>query len=429
MFIRVLSASLEQSPNIVLKAECGSVTAWVTSPQVKDKWEELSRLYGGNVTVLPGAKVTVSAKGLRIAIPNGYVLSELILNINLVLKSLRHLHRVISLGRYIPLESPGAEPPKQLLVINIFIRSTTLEAADNSFESKLGLIWRTGFQAQKIRRERELAFEAKLRAIMTSGDSEVHVDSSPQSDIRYRFTSKRSTSLADARTRLNMVHSNSWINSMSRQKDEIGKKENAILRQLRHATNTIGLHVPLPIATHTPEKTPPLFRAVVSGLSVCLAPPNFPAGYEGFLCDLGGMPYSTEYSLLLPMHLKCSLDAAMMNIRDYPLPLLSVPFHVDGPSLEFDTDLVIAEEVGSTDSVEWFECPVIPHNAGIAGASAFVIQVPKTIMPVKSYANPSIRFCTKSVTEFTWGVSYNPAVQEVMRVVGNLYSLGSVGLI
>lgn len=432
MFVRVLSASWEQSSDLSLRTECNSVAAWVSSPQVKGKWAELFRVYGTKVTVtgqFPRAKVAASAEGLRIVIPHRYVLSELILNINLVIKAVRHLHHIISLGSYIPMEPPGAQAPKHFPVINIFIRLTTLEAADSLFEAKLGLIWRTGFQAQEVRRERELAFEAKLRAILESGDSSLYVDSAPQSDLRYRFTSDRSTSLADARARLDMVHSNSWISSISRQKEEICRKEDAILKQLRHAINTVELRIPLPISVHTPEKAPPLFRAVINGLCVSLSPPNFSGGYQGFLADLGGMPSSMEYSLLLPMHMNCSLDAAMMNIRDYPLPLLNVPFHASGPSLKFVTDLIIAEEVCSTDSVEWFQCPVVPHDTGIVGASAFVIQVPKTIMPVKSYANPDVRFCTTSVTEFTWGVSYNPAVQEVMRVVGRLNSLNSLSLV
>ena len=420
MFIRGLSMSLEHSPDVFLKIDCSSITAWVSNPHVEGKWEELTRLYGANVNLIkssPSVKVAISAEGLRIAIPYGYVLSGLILNINIVIKVLRHLHWMVSLGYYMPLEPPGVEAPKRLIEFDIFIRSTTLEAADSPFEAKLGLIWRTGFQAQKLRIERELAFEAKLHAIMASGDSQVQLDSAPPSDLRYRFTSKRTTSLADARTRLNMVHSNSWISSISNQKAEIGRKEDTILRQLRHATNTHGLHVPLPISVHTPEKAPPLFRAVVNGLSISLTTPRFPAGFKGFLSELGGIPLSTEYTLLLPMHLNCSLDAVMMSIRDYPLPLFNIPFQADGPSVEFVTDLVIAEEAGSTNSVEWFQCPVVPHDTGIVGASAFVFQVPKTIMPVKSYANPYVKFCTNSITEFTWGVSYNPAIQEVMRVV------------
>ena len=421
LFIRALSVTSQQTADIPFKMECSSLVTWVLSPQSKGKWEELSRLYGANAIVtrsLSKVKVTASVEGFRIAIPHGYALSSLILELNLAAKTLRHLHRVVPLGYFIPLEPPGSEAPKNLPEFDIFIRSTTLEAADSPFEAKLGLIWRAGFHAQKMRTERELAFEAKLRAILATGDSQVSLDSTPQSDLHYRFTSKRTTSLADARSRLNMVHSNSWVGSISRRKAEVARKENAILRQLRHTTNTNGLHIPLPISVHTSEKAPPLFRAVANGLSISLAPPSFPTGYQGFLAELGGMPLSTEYTLLLPMHLRCSLGTTIINIKDYPLPLLSVPFHAEGPSVEAVMNLIIAEEVGSTDSVEWFQCPIVPENAGIVGASPFVVQVPKTIMPVKSYANPDINFRTKSVTEFTWGVSYNPAIQEIMRVVG-----------
>ncbi|KAF8592433.1 hypothetical protein K439DRAFT_1400235 [Ramaria rubella] len=423
VFIQVLSPSLELSHDIPIKIDCTSVLAWVSSPQVDGKWEELSRICGLHMTMAGGlteVKLVMTANGVRISIPHKYLLSELILNINIMAKAFRHLRRIVKLGHFMPVQSPTAEAPRHVPTVDVIIRSVTLEAADSPFEAKLGLIWKTGFQAQKIRLERELAFEAKLRAIMASGGPETYADPNPQSDLHYHFTSKYTTSVTDARSRLYMVHSNSWLSSISRQLDDIGRKEDTVFRQLRDATKVIKRNATIPIDIHTPEKAPPLFRAVFNGFRVTLVPPTFPGGYESFLAHLGGMPPSTKYSLLLPIHVRCSLDAAMINIRDYPLPLLNIPPHTEGPSLDFVTDLIVAEEMGSNDSVEWIRCPIVPCNAGIAGASQFFIQVPKTIMPVKSYANPDINFRTAAVTEFTWGVSYNPAIQEVMRVVETL---------
>lgn len=420
LFLRVLSVSLERRYVGSTKGGCKSIVAWVPSTQIHGKWEELSQIRDASVTLSalsPGVKVVVAADGFRVVIPHQYILSELILNIGLTLKALRHLQRTVKLGHHITCDSPTAELPKLLPTISIHVHSVALEATDSPFEAKLGLIWRTGFQAQKVRVERELAFEAKLRAILASGDSEPYSDSTSQSNLHYHFTPKRTTSVSDARARLNMVHSNSWLSAISRQKKQIATKEDSILRRLRHATQKESLHVPLPIIIHTPEKAPPLCRAVIDGLSLHITQPSLLDGYQGFLKELGDMPLETEYSLLVPMHLEMGLKAARLDVRDYHLPLFNVPFSGDDPGLEFVTDLVIAEEMGAVDSVEWVHCPVVVQDAGIPGAQAFHINIPKTIMPVKSYASPSIRFCTTAVTEFTWGVSYNPAVQEIMRVV------------
>ncbi|KAF8528944.1 golgi-body localization protein domain-containing protein [Hysterangium stoloniferum] len=422
LFIQAAALSVHHSPSESLINRCESIVAYVPSAQVTNEWEELLRLQHvacESTKQSHNTKWEVSLQGLRLAIPYDYVLSELILNAAVAVKAVRHLYCIVQLGQYTPLPTPVAEGPKQTPAINVTIHSVTVEAADSPFEAKLALIWRTGAQAQRIRIERELAFEAKLQAVMASGDVEENFDFSPQSDLRYHFTSRRTTSVSDARDRLNMVHSTSWINVITHQKEEISRKEENMLKSTHQSVNTEVL-VPLPVIIHMTEKAPPLFRARLTGVQLSLSAPDFPSGYAGFLQELGDLPRATEYSLLVPLQVRCTLDAATINIRDYYLPLLNVPSSTIGPSLVFETTLIVAEEMGSADSVEWLRCPIVPDNAGIIGAHAFCLSVPKTIMPVKSYASPLIKFCTAAVTEFTWGVSYNPAIQEIMRVIETL---------
>ena len=54
------------------------------------------------------------------------------------------------------------------------------------------------------------------------------------------------------------------------------------------------------------------------------------------------------------------------------------------------------------------------------GASRLAVHIPKTIMPVKSYARPTICVMTDGITDFSWGVSYGPATQDLMRVIDTL---------
>jgi hypothetical protein len=89
---------------------------------------------------------------------------------------------------------------------------------------------------------------------------------------------------------------------------------------------------------------------------------------------------------------------------------------------DFDTDLVVAEEMGTELSVDWVDCPVVTSDYGLPGAAPFSLSVPKTIMPVKSYANPVIDVTATAPTIFSWGVSYGPGTQDVMRVVETLSS-------
>ena len=158
-------------------------------------------------------------------------------------------------------------------------------------------------------------------------------------------------------------------------------------------------------------------------LGLHLTSPSFPEnGIPDFLfSEGGGMPKDTEYSLLVPMHLNFTVASLRIGYRDYPLPLLNIPRHSRGlPSFEFNTDLVIAEEMGTDRSVERINCAIVKENTGIYGASPLSIAVPKTIMPVKTYANPTVKVTTDEVTDFTWGVSYGPVTQDFMRVIDTL---------
>ena len=167
----------------------------------------------------------------------------------------------------------------------------------------------------------------------------------------------------------------------------------------------------------------PLFRIIANNLSITVSPPSFPPqALADFLHTQGGLPSDTEYSLLVPMHLNVALSFLRVVLRDYTIPLIEVPAHTD-PSLtalEFDTDFVVAEEMGSELSVHWVTCPVSDANDGMSGATSLALSVPKTIMPVKTYANPEIHVTTPAVTTFAWAVSYGPAIQDLMKVLDSL---------
>ncbi|KIJ56610.1 hypothetical protein M422DRAFT_218123 [Sphaerobolus stellatus SS14] len=426
LFLEITSISGKYLPDNGGNVELQSVAAYVPSSQTINLWEELVRLRGMSVNVeerLSQKALHVKAEGLKMAIPYNYVLSDLILDIVLSMKALKHMNNVVRSSCYFPIPSPPPEPPKVLSFdVDISIGIVTLEAADSPFEAKLGLIWKTGGHAQRLRLERELAFEAKLRAITGMVENEDQEDTMPQTDLPYHFTSKRTTSISDARHRLNLVHSMSWISTFSRQREKVGQKEDAIFQHLHTDIAIIEGQFTLPFTIRARDRVPPLFRVIMKRLHLVLCRPSFGNDHAGFLKELGDLPTSTEFSLLVPLYIRFTLDATIIMIRDYPLPMLNVPPHSGGPSLHFETDLVIAEEMGPVDSVQWIQCTIVPENTGIAGSSALKISVPKTVMPVKSYARPHIVFTSKSAVEFTWGVSYHPAIQDIMRIVETLSS-------
>jgi hypothetical protein len=171
-------------------------------------------------------------------------------------------------------------------------------------------------------------------------------------------------------------------------------------------------------------EAPPLFRLFISSLNLSISVPTFPLDkIPDFLYEQGkGLPKNTEFSLLIPLHINFTLNFVRVTVRDFPIPLLHVQQDPDSraPAWTFNSDVVVAEEMGSDLSSDWIECPVLSANQGIYGSSPLSLHVPKTIMPVKSYACPVIDISTTCPIILSWGMSYNSVLQDVVRVIETL---------
>ena len=436
IYSRVNSLALHSLP------EGGSGVRWnnlllcVTVPPhpnleqiASERWEELGRLQYWELRIPKGSNRSISVQGdsVRFRIPFGYILADLINDLGITVKCARHLVHAIIIGASLDIPPPEAEAAKSIPNLKFLIRCVSLEAADDLFESKLNVIWRAGLDAAKQRNEREEAFLLKVAAIQQAESS---LGSSFQSTMQlesdYQFTSNHTVSVEDAHQRLLQVHDVDWNLRHRLLKQERVEQEESILRRIhteRAAKPSAESPDLVSIAPNDPE--PPLLRGMLCDLSLDITPPSFPLEeLPNFMRDRGGgLPIGTQFSLLLPMHIHFTLSSLHATLRDYPLPLVDIPpnEHTSLPAWEFDTDLAIAEEMGSAQSVDWVECAIVEPQSCAHGAP-LSISVPKTIMPVKTYANPVIRVTTNDVTAFTWGVCYGPATQDILRIAESLTS-------
>ena len=388
-------------------------------------WEELGRIHRCTLSLARSSKgpILVDSDSIRIRIPSGYVFAELQLATVVTFKAIKHLVYVVQSAKLSPLPVPEVESAKLVPDLTFNCRMFCFEAADDPFESQLGFNFRVGLAAAKARLHREEAFGAKAMAVM-SGSQTALETSAVNSD--YQFGKEHSVSIEDACQRLKLSHSLDWTARHHQHIRERVSREDLVHRELHGA-------VPLKRPTKAPDlvkpakpsSIPPLLRIILSGLHLRLQRPNFtPEHLASFLHDQGsGLPRETCFSLLIPMHLNISLTAVQVALRDYPLPLLYIPARSDdhgSPSLIFDSDLVIAEEMGPPQSVDWIPCTVDDAEDGFAHVHPLVLRIPKTLMPVKTYARPLISVLTDKTTAFTWGVSYSPAIQDVVRVLDSL---------
>ncbi|KIY49303.1 hypothetical protein FISHEDRAFT_9609, partial [Fistulina hepatica ATCC 64428] len=433
--------TLRLLPRVPLNVTLDHLVVWVPSPRQVNKWEKADtsnkwqefivlRKWDVSLPSRPSfgsPSAIVDGVAMRMRIPNGYVLADLILDISLVFKATKHLANMVKAGRSSRMPNPGAEEAKNVPHLNVAVRFLSFEMADDPLESRLSLIWRTGLDGARHRTEREAAFEAKVAAIISYEDSgskfvEDHLVPNISSD--YEFNAEHTVSIEEARRRLDEVHTLDWFYRINALGERRRRSEESVLHKLPgHRTSTRKRHantVPDLVAVEKIEG-PPLLRLVLEDLRLSVGPPSFPIEkLPDFMYDHGGgMPRDTQYTLLIPMHLDFTISSLRASIRDYPMPLVYIPPHSDGTTAacEFNTDLVIAEEVGPQSTVEWIQCPVITN--GVYG-TIFSIAVHKTVMPVKTYAAPIIQVTTDNVTMFTWGVSYSPAIQDIMRIVDTL---------
>jgi Domain of unknown function (DUF2405)/RNA pol II promoter Fmp27 protein domain len=392
------------------------------------RWDEFVTLQAWEICLVPhdrSLSISINGDSGRLRIPYGFVLANLVQDAVVSVKAVRHLSHMASAGNYSAMPSPEPEGPKSVPHVTLRLECLCLEAQDDPFESKLALIWQAGAEAVKQRLDREEAFKAKVTTILTAVPDLQTAEPKAEGEHEYQFSATHTVSIEDARKRLNDLHVLDWTLRLQRLKEQRSKEEDAIMRKA---------HSPPPASSRSPDLTPtpslpqapPLLRVTFHNLSLTISPPSFSIDrLPDVMHELGsGLPRDTKFSLLVPLHIHFTLSSLQVSLRDYPLPLLRVPVRSNSREVSwtFDTDIIIAEEMGSQLSVDWIDCPIIHPRQALHGEVPFSIAVPKTIMPVKTYAAPIIEVTTSGPTILSWGVSYGPAIQDMSRVVDTLSS-------
>ena len=124
------------------------------TPVDDHQWEEFISMQSWDVTIdtasQHGVSITVQGEVGRVRIPHHFVLSEFVLAIGLSVKSMKHLAEVVGRGKFEKMDIPAAEDAKKVPKMVFKIRRLIAEAADDPFESKLGLVSHAGFKATEI---------------------------------------------------------------------------------------------------------------------------------------------------------------------------------------------------------------------------------------------------------------------------------------
>jgi hypothetical protein len=171
---------------------------------------------------------------------------------------------------------------------------------------------------------------------------------------------------------------------------------------------------------------PGLMAALISDVNLTIDKPTFPLeNYPMFLHNIGkGIPMSTKYALLIPMSIQLDMGEARVNLRDYPLDLLHIPALRPGqsprlPSWSLRTNFVIAEEYRDYKSSRQVQVELVPASELPDGTTSpsFSLNVWRSVSPVKTYSDPVIEINTNLPTSISWGMSYQPVIQDMMKII------------
>jgi hypothetical protein len=482
-----LHVSRESYTGSLPYARASFVRLHARSPVAPDAWDRIVSIRGFKIeyrdelryidtkTLVP-AHFVIRTEAIRFRIPHQFTLFSVIESIKNSFKSSKQLlYRFSHDFASDFILSPQAEDAKRIPRVRIKSKCIILDLEDDPFEARLGFLHRVGGAEQAARMARDAAFEAKVHALKTayeetkkytaedtiSEENETHtqdgVDKPIKKSRRGRFRKEKSKleteditsgherrkslryqpetavhpsgeadiSIEAAKKKLLEHNSQAWVR---RFRWAFGARAKAIenIREQLWGDDEISLllqsHekiIPLP-------SRPPLFSIILNNVDVTFDQPSF--GYDQlpeFLNKTGGLPLDTEFTTLIPFHIKWTMNEVRVQLRDYPLPFIHIPsvhhsqHHLASkrlPAWYVETDIVIAEEFRGEESISRCNTIVIPPDLGRIGSPAFKICVPRTVTPVKFYSSLNVDINSSSPTKIVWGTSYQPALHDAMQI-------------
>ncbi|KAJ5690594.1 hypothetical protein N7462_004986 [Penicillium macrosclerotiorum] len=403
---------------------------------------------------------------IRLGVPHHMVMHRIFDNLINTSKAFKQLaHRFKNRSReFVSVREP--EEPKKVPRISLRSKALLFELEDDAFEWKLGCIYRTGLieQAQRLAREEAFYLKASkiketdqkrassrlrakssnrtLRSERTSQDTRrsQSADTRPRKDEqtrgrgrKFRYDTEGATCLSSeykistdaAWNRLQQHNAQVWKEKI----DSALKFQGTSIKEVRNLFS--GADEPPEDVKETETilaipNRPGLMSALISDVNLVIDKPSFPLDdYPTFLNRIGkGMPMSMKYGLLLPMSFNLEMGEARVNLRDYPLDLLHIPALRPGqsprlPSWSLRTNFVIAEEFRDHESARQVEVELVPPTELPDGSHSdpFNIKVWRSVTPVKTYSDPVFEINTSLPTSISWGVSYQPVIQDMMKII------------
>ncbi|KAF7588595.1 hypothetical protein BBP40_005480 [Aspergillus hancockii] len=418
--------------------------------------------------------IDVWADFIRLGVPHHMVMHRIFDNVINTSKAFKQLHHRFKTRSADFDSAREPEEPKKVPRISLRSKALLFEMEDDAFEWKLGCIYRAGLLEQRQRLAREEAYQLKLQKIKecdqrralsrlraksshrtlrserVSGESKRSKSAEPKPRISEEDDSKRDDgkhgrgrkfrydpdgaaclsgeskiTTEVAWYRLQEYNARSWKKKI----DGALKFQGTSIKEVRNLFS--GADEPPEDVEETETvlsipNRPALMAALISDINLVIDKPSFPMeDCPAFLHKIGkGIPMLTQYALLVPMSFQLDMGEARVNLRDYPLDLLHIPALRPGqsprlPSWSLRTNFVIAEEYRDYKSARQVQVELVPPSPLPDGSKSapFELSVWRSVSPVKTYSDPTIEINTSLPTSISWGMSYQPVIQDMMKII------------
>ncbi len=405
MFMGISKLRVWQTPQDLLDASFDSLVGAVHFEKhgMRD-WEEVFLARDWRITASHDKPPQVAVQGdsATFHIPHLFEVHSIIQATKQGVKATKHLVHEFLKGEKDYVLRPSAVKPVHLPPISLRLRTLIIEAADDPLEVRLGLLWGAGRLEAQARLERDAAFIKRI-SVMATGESE------PMLDV-----------IQDARKRLDMFNSDAWVRRLTKARLAQERREEGISKRNLGRFQKNARPGDWPIQTRARPAVPPIFRSTMRAVDLAISKPNY--GVENaqeFINSQGDkIPKGMEFSIMVPMHLDWKMGEWRWDLRDYPLPLLHVPPVVDSnrPAWETSFDMCIAEQMGGEESTLHFPACIAHVACTDDCKSAYIIQVPKVVMPTKIFGSPDVYIHSTDPTRLCWGQSVQPTISDMVRV-------------
>lgn len=169
-----------------------------------------------------------------------------------------------------------------------------------------------------------------------------------------------------------------------------------------------------------PSHDPKLFTLSCPDFDLTVSEPSFGLNnYPEFIHKIGkGVPVETEYTILFPVNLKLYCSRLTVQIKDYPLPLISFSPSSDGDpqAVLLKGDFVIAEQMYIPDELRWIFVPLVSqYKSKIKEENFYAFDIPRTLTNIKFFTDIKVTVKSDIPSKISWSSSCQPALSYAMN--------------